>query len=442
METSNINAIYQDEFINLDILKAVIVSVNTGNDELFYYQLEELKNLCAASAIEVVDEVVQNMSSISPVTYVGSGKLKEINTSALTNDADLVIFNDELSPVQLKNIAEELDSDLKVIDRTMVILDIFEHRARTKEASLQVEIARLKYERTRLIGKRSYLSRTTGGGAGGTGARRGSGETKLELDRRVIDKQIERAKGELASITKARLTSRKQRSSNSVPTVSFVGYTNAGKSSTINALMNQYKNGDDVKNVFVKNMLFATLETSTRNVKLPNNHEFLITDTVGFVSKLPHHLVESFKSTLEEITESALIVHIIDASSPFMDLQIETTNTVLAELAVDNIPTIYVFNKIDLVKEPRFVTSKYSDAIMISAVTLDGYNELVKKIDESLFPNLYEDELLIPFTNGEVYTNLKNKAEVLATEYLNEGIYVKVRLSEHLHNLYQQYLKK
>lgn len=431
---------FEDESLELllDTLTTVIVAVNTGDDEIFSYEVEELKNLCEASNIIVADEVYQTLSTPNNATYVGRGKLTEIKQIASSLKVDLVIFNDELSPAQLKNIKKALGDDLEVFDRTMLILDLFERRAKTKEAALQVEIARLKYNLPRLIGSRTYLSRVTGGGAGGGGARRGLGETKLELDRRHIEKNILRAKNELEKITKARSITREKRSNNGLKVVAFVGYTNAGKSSTINTLLNTNNKTD--KNVYVKNMLFATLSTSTRSIKLPNNHEFLLTDTIGFVSKLPHHLVESFKSTLEEIKEASLIVHIVDASSPYMDQQIETTRKVLQELDVLDIPNIFVFNKVDLVKEPRFITSIYPDALMISSVTKQGYDNLIDTIDNLLFPKEYTVSYKIPYNLGNIYSTLKEKTTVLNTLYQNDGIYVEARVSEYYYNLYQDYL--
>jgi GTP-binding protein HflX len=325
---SNLNTtIVQKDMTLMETSKAIIVGINLGDDELFYYQMTELKSLCEACNFEVVETITQNLRTPNPATYVGIGKLKEIADIAQIVEADAVIFNDELTPSQIKNINDVIE-DVEVLDRTMLILEIFEKRATSKEAYLQVEIARLKYMLPRLIGNRAYLSRTGGGGGGAGGARRGLGETKLELDRRHIEMKISKAKSELENLKKARQTSRKMRNENNEKIVALVGYTNAGKSSTINSLLNLYSSMDN-KEVFVKDMLFATLETQTRKLKLPNNHQFLITDTVGFVSKLPHHLVESFKSTLEEILDADLILHIIDASSPFRDLQIKTTEDVL-----------------------------------------------------------------------------------------------------------------
>lgn len=435
------NLYLEDESLaKLDLLKAIIVCINTGNDELFSYETEELRNLCHASNIEVVEEIFQSLNAPLTSTYVGKGKLAEIKQIALALNVDLVVFNDELSPAQLKNITKILGDDLEVFDRTMLILDLFERRAKTKEASLQVEIARLKYNLPRLIGSRNYLSRVTGGGAGGGGARRGLGETKLELDRRYIERAITKAKNELDKITKARSVTREKRANNGLKVVAFVGYTNAGKSSTINALLNLHNKND--KNVFVKDMLFATLSTSTRSIKLANNHEFLLTDTIGFVSKLPHHLVESFKSTLEEIKEASLIVHVVDASSPYMDQQIETTRQVLKELNVLDIPSIFVFNKVDIIKEPRFITSSYPDALLISSKTLIGYDELIKEIESALFPKEFTVTYILPYDKGSIYNTLKEKTKVIETVYETDGIYVTATVSEYYYNLYQEFEKK
>ena len=428
----------QKDMTLIDIEQIVIVGINIGNDEEFYYQLTELKSLCEACNYEVIETITQNLDRAIPATYVGTGKLQEIKQVAASLNVKKIIFNDELTPAQIKNINDALDGDFEIIDRTMLILEIFEKRATTKEASLQVEVAKLKYMLPRLIGTRSYMSRTTGGGAGGGGARRGLGETKLELDRRHIEMKISKAKSELESIKLARATSRKMRLNNDVKTVAFVGYTNAGKSSTINALLKLYANENEDKEVFVKDMLFATLETQTRKIKLPNNHSFLITDTVGFVSKLPHHLVESFKSTLEEILEADLIIHIVDANSPFRDLQIETTLKVLESLGAKEIPMITVLNKCDLVRN-MITISNYKDFIQISAKLKEGIRELIQKIDETLYSEIYLDTFLFPYDKGNLLNIILETSEVLSTEYLNEGTKVTAKVSKKLHNMLEEY---
>lgn len=408
--------------------KAIVVGVNTGDNTLFNYQLSEIHNLCEGLNIEVISDLVQNLVSINNATYIGKGKLEELNMAVSELHADMIIFNDELSPAQLKNITDYVD--VEVMDRTMLILKIFEIRAKTKEAALQVEIANLNYLLPRLAGTYTNMSRIGGGASGGMGARRGSGETKLELDKRAINLRISKAKEELASITSVRKTNRKMRKNNNIKTVAFVGYTNAGKSSTINKLLELY--GVTDKSVFVKDMLFATLETSTRSIKLPNNNEFLITDTVGFVSKLPHHLVESFKSTLEEITEADFIIHVVDASSPFLELQINTTMEVLHSLGVENIPMLYAFNKIDKVINKEFLPSNYQPCILLSSVDNTGYDLLINAIQETLFNDLSLINILLPYEKGDLFSLLKENAEVLETEYTNDGILIKVRVSPYL----------
>lgn len=420
--------------------KAIVVGINTGNDELFNYQFTETCSLCEALDIEVIETLTQNLPHANVATYLGKGKLDELKNLCDIVEPNLIIFNDDLSPVQLRNITEFIECE--VLDRTMLILEIFKIRAKTKEATLQVEIANLNYMLPRLVGMHNNLSRTGGGGGGTAGARRGSGETKLELDRRHIERKIVKAKSELDDIVKARQTSRKSRVSNDIKTVAFVGYTNAGKSSTINTLLSIYRNNIEDKQVFVKDMLFATLETSTRAIKLPNNKEFLVTDTVGFVSKLPHYLVESFKSTLEEIKEATLIVHIIDSTSPYMELQIETTNNVLKELGVIDIPILYAYNKVDKLPNKMFVNNKLSPSILLSSVTLEGYDELRKEIERICFPDTISCTLHLPYDKGDIYNVLKEKANVKSTEYLETGMLVDVDLSLYLYNLYKEYEKK
>lgn len=416
--------------------KAILVGIPLGTDEDFDYQMNELAGLCEARDIEIVDTITQNLDHPISKTYIGSGKLLEIKQQIDVLNANLVVFLDELSPIQLKNIEAVLDCE--VIDRTMLILEIFELRARTKEAMLQVEIANLKYMLPRLIGSYTHLSRTGGGGAGGSGARRGSGETKLEEDKRHIERRIQKATEELKNIVQSRQTARKLRKSNNTKTVAFVGYTNAGKSTTINSLLELFHR-DDEKKVFAKNMLFATLETATRLIKLPTNQEFLITDTVGFVSHLPHHLIESFKSTLEEIKEAHLIVHVVDAASPYANMQIETTNRVLTEIGVKDIPIVYAFCKADLVKNPLFLPHVDANSILISNAKHTGFDKLIAYIQNTLFSDQVTCTLLIPYASGEIFSLLKEKAHVHHSSYENEGILLTCTMSRHLYQLYMQY---
>lgn len=421
---------------NIKVPTAIIVGVCTGNEKVFDYEIKELSSLCEACNINVVDTITQNLDYPNKATYVGSGKILEIKDLVTLLEVDYVIFNDELSPAELSNLADVIDCE--IMDRTMLILEIFKTRAHTKEAMLQVEIAHLNYMLPRLIGARKNLSRTGGGSSGSAGARRGAGETKLELDRRIIEKRIDHLKSELQDIVQDRQTARKSRSKNNTKTVCFVGYTNAGKSSTINSIL-EFVDSTLEKQVFVKDMLFATLETSTRRIKLSNNHEFLITDTVGFVNKLPHHLVESFKSTLEEITEASLIVHLIDSSSPYMEWQIETTNKVLNQIGCKDIPCVYVYNKTDLLTNLIFIPEKYQPLLLISNKTKQGIKELIEYIEQELFKTDLHVTLMIPYTKGDIYNILKEKANVLDTSYENEGMKVDVILSKHLYELYKNY---
>ena len=357
---------------NIQKEKVIIAYVNTyTNDELFSYHFNEVINLAEACDFEVVDTLIQNLDHPKAKTYVGSGKIDELKMMKDALEVETIIFADELSPSQISNLQKYLD--VEVIDRNMLILTIFEKRAKTKEAVLQVKIAKLKYMLPRLIGSRDYMSRTGGGASGAVGARRGSGETKLELDQRHIEKQIYKAQSELKEVVKNRQEARKSRKANDVKVVAFVGYTNVGKSTTINNLIEMF-NSDNLeeKAVFVKNMLFATLETTTRRIKTNNNHEFLITDTVGFVSDLPHHLIESFKSTLEEILDADLVIHVIDASSPYLDLQVSTTIEVLNELGIKDIPILNVYNKIDLINDFVLQSLDTKDNLFISGKTKNG----------------------------------------------------------------------
>lgn len=418
--------------------KVYIAGLNTSDDTKFSYEMQELENLCKACSYEVVGSCYQNASSVNPSTYFGSGKIKEIRNICLAEEVSICIINDELTPSQMRNIANIFNDEVVVMDRTMLVLEIFEKRAKTKEAKLQVLVARLKYSLPRLIGIRSYMSRTTGGASTAT---RGAGETKLELDRRHIKEQILKAEKELEAIKKVRLTSRKARKNNQVPVVALVGYTNAGKSTIMNYFINHYrdKKSDKEKEVYEKDMLFATLETSTRSIVLDNNHHFLLTDTVGFVSKLPHHLVESFKSTLEEITEAALLIHVVDASSPFFLEQMTTTKDVLVSLGAQTIPTITFYNKMDLVKCKELLGLTISD-IQGSKYEISSYENLKNSIDETLFKDYFLTSFLIPYEKTGIYNYLKDNYEVVSNEFTDRGILVKAYVHKKEINHYHEYI--
>ena len=403
------------------IQRAILVGVDLNNDKNFDYSVEELKNLAEACSVQVVGVLTQKLERVNPACYIGTGKVDEVALLVEQNDANLVIFNDELSPSQIRNL--EYGLQCKVIDRTILILDIFASRAKTREAQLQVEVAQLKYMMPRLIGLNASLSRQ----AGGIGSK-GPGEKKLELDRRRIEEQVHKLNKELDSLVLARQNQRKLRKRNSTPVVALVGYTNAGKSTTMNALLT-VSNAQSEKSVFEKNMLFATLETSTRHIQLPDNKQFLLTDTVGFVSKLPHQLVKAFRSTLEEVTEADLLLHVVDLSHPEFQTQIEITNKVLDELGVKETPMVYVYNKAVLVEDEFTPSTK--EAVRISAKNLTNIDTLIDCIKSHIFQHYVKASFLIPYDRGNLVSYLNEHANVFDTEYLENGTLITVECSEH-----------
>ena len=413
------------------IQRAILVGVDLNNDKNFDYSVEDLKNLAEACSVEVADVLTQKLERVNSAHYIGSGKVEEVAHLVAKNDANLVIFNDELSPSQIRNLEHELQC--KVIDRTILILDIFASRAKTREAQLQVEVAQLKYMMPRLIGLNASLSRQ----AGGIGSK-GPGEKKLELDRRRIEEQIHKLNKELDALVLARQNQRKLRKKNATPVVALVGYTNAGKSTTMNALLN-VSNAEADKSVFEKNMLFATLETSTRQIQLPDNKQFLLTDTVGFVSKLPHQLVKAFRSTLEEVTEADLLLHVVDLSHPEFQAQIEITNKVLDELGVKETPMVYVYNKADLVDNE--FTPSTQEAVRISAKNLTNIDTLINSIKSHLFHHYVKETFLIPYDKGNIISYLNDHATVFETEYLDNGTLITVECSDQDVERFHQYKK-
>ncbi|MGE7694811.1 GTPase HflX [Lysinibacillus sp. NPDC094177] len=427
-----------DRIKEVDILleKAVLVGVNLRNDEHFDYSMEELKNLAEALNVEVVGTVTQNLERITPSHYVGTGKIEEIKNFYDEAQANLVIFNDELSPSQIRNLERDLET--KVIDRTMLILDIFGRRAKTREAQMQVELAQLQYMLPRLVGLHASLSRQ-GGGTGGGFKNRGAGETKLELDRRKIEDQIAKIKKDLEHVKEQRETQRKQRRKNAVPVVSIVGYTNAGKSTIMNQLLTKIGQ-EDHKQVFEKDMLFATLETSVRQIELPDKKTFLLTDTVGFVSKLPHHLVKAFRSTLEEARDADLLLHVVDVSNSEHGFMMEVTNETLKAVGVEGIPTIYVYNKADIADVPYPVIS--GDNIWISAKQGIGLEELLQMIRQHIFSDYVTCKMLIPYEQGNIVSYLNEYASVYETAYEENGTLLKIEIKEADYAKYQQYVIK
>lgn len=359
--------------------KAILVGVKTNQmlSSDFEADMDELKGLAEAAGKEVIATVIQSRPRPESATYIGKGKLEELIHLIEELEPDLVVFDNELSPVQLRNIEETLK--VNIVDRTMLILDIFGQRARSKEGILQVELARLEYQLPRLTGRGRELSRI--GGSVGPGVR-GAGEQKLELDRRHIRKRIKDIKKQMEKVEKTRDLHRKQRIRAGLKVVSLVGYTNAGKSSVFNALC-EIAHPSGTKQVAAENMLFQTLDTTTRKIKISPRNEILLSDTVGFIKNLPHHLVAAFKSTLEEAIGADLLIHVVDVSDSNYMEKILTVEKVLQELGADNEKIITVLNKSDLLE--HIPEDKHN--LYISAATGLGLNDLLKKIEEILFAN-------------------------------------------------------
>nr|WP_207713702.1 GTPase HflX [Clostridioides difficile] len=394
--------------------------------------MEELKELTKAAGAEVVGSLIQNKHSIDAAYYIGKGKVEEIRAYSDSLDATLVIFNDELSGAQIRNIENVVGR--KVIDRTTLILDIFAQRALSKEGKLQVELAQLKYRLPRLYGMGGEMSRT---GAGiGT---RGPGEQKLEIDKRHILNKAADIRRELKEVKKNRETQRVKRLKSNIPIVALVGYTNAGKSTLLNELIKTHKDYEQEKEVFVKDMLFATLDVTLRKALLPNKKEFLVVDTVGFVSKLPHDLVEAFKATLEEVQYADLILHVIDATNTSYELQKSTTEGVLKELGVNDKKHILVYNKVDKLELDIYPKSQ-EDIVYISAKQGINMDKLLNMIEIALMENTYSVSLMLPYERGDIFSRIKDKYNVENFEYGENGITLDVDLDEEDFNIYREYI--
>lgn len=411
-----------DTNINTDE-QVIITGLDTGQED-YDYSMTELAELAQANHMTVVKRVDQVIDRPNPATYFGKGKVEEIAETAAANGAITIVTNDELSPSQLRNLEEE--TKCRILDRTALILEIFATRAQTKEAKLQVQIAELQYRLPRLQTSASQrLDQQTGGGSGFTN--RGAGETQLEMDRRVIQRQISHLRQELREINRSEETKRKQREKSNIPTAALVGYTNAGKSTIMNGLVRRYGMVED-KTVFEKNMLFATLDTSVRRLTLPGKKSFLLSDTVGFVSKLPTNLVESFKSTLAEAANADLLIQVIDYSDPHYEEMMRTTTETLKQIGINNLPMINVFNKADKT-EIEFPVLEGDDQVVISAKQPESLDLLVDVIRKHLFKDYVETKLLLPFADGQQVSYLNEHTNILDTEYRNDGTLLTVELS-------------
>lgn len=403
--------------------RAILVGVeqkHTGVDGIgLEVSVAELKELAKADHIETVGIVEQRMDAVQAATYIGRGKVEEIAELVQKLDANIVVFDVELSGIQIRNLEEAIGVD--VIDRSTLILDIFASRATSREAKLQVELAQLQYRLPRLIHTGRELSRL-GGGIG----TRGPGEKKLETDRRKIRKEISEIRSKLKEVKQNRDTQRQTRVQSDTPIVSLIGYTNAGKSTLLNVLSDL--EGEE-NQAFVKDMLFATLDTLFRKAVLPNGMRYLLNDTVGFVSNLPHHLVEAFQSTLEDVRYSDLLLHVVDMSNPNYMAQIEITNQVLKRLKVENKPCIYVFNKMDIATE-EWSSPRIERKISVSAKTGQNIDLLKQKIEE-FFEEAFHIALYhIPFDKGDVVNELHKKAVILEEEYTETGYLIKAKVKQ------------
>lgn len=410
--------------------KVILVGVNKDHDEKFAYAMEELKELAYANEMEVIDTFTQSLRNFHKQTYLGTGKVEELFKLIEDTQCDAIIIKDELSTAQVRNLEGILP--VRVMDKTGLILEIFAKRAKTKEAKLQVEIARLQYEMPRLIGSNVQLSRQRGG------RNKGAGEQKLELDRRNIEGRIQDLKKQVKLISDKRVTQRRARNKNDLPLVSLVGYTNAGKSTIMNKLLD-YSNKCEDKKVFEKDMLFATLETSVRRIETDNKQDFLLSDTVGFLNDLPHHLIKAFTSTLDEAIHADLLLHVIDRSYENYEEHMETTLKTLQGINASDIPMLYVYNKIDKCEDIESLEKE--DSIFISAKNDEDIQKLCSKIQSMIYKDVIETTFLFPYDKTNIVSYFMSSSNVLSQEYLDEGIRLKVDALKKDREKYREYIK-
>lgn len=390
--------------------RVILVAVRKSDRENTEQSLDELCELASTAGAVTVARVIQNLDNFNPATYIGKGKIDEIKELIIEYDATGIICDDELSPAQMNNLSDALE--IKVMDRTLLILDIFAARANTNEGKIQVELAQLRYRSSRLSGLGNALSRL-GGGIG----TRGPGETKLEMDRRIIHERIGQLKHELEAVVTHRELTRSQRSRSNIPVVAIVGYTNAGKSTLLNTLTGA--------GILAENKLFATLDPTTRGLELESGQQILLTDTVGFISKLPHHLVEAFKSTLEEAVYADIILHVVDASNPAMDSQMYVVYDTLEKLGAGDKPIITAFNKIEIAGNKVLKDFKADKTVNISALHGDGLTELKDTIEEVLRESKIYIEKTYSYTEVSKISIVRKYGQLISEEYVAEGIEVK-----------------
>lgn len=390
--------------------RVILVAVRKSDRENTEQSLDELCELASTAGAVTVARVIQNLDNFNPATYIGKGKIDEIKELIIEYDATGIICDDELSPAQMNNLSDALE--IKIMDRTLLILDIFAARANTNEGKIQVELAQLRYRSSRLSGLGNALSRL-GGGIG----TRGPGETKLEMDRRIIHERIGQLKHELEAVVTHRELTRSQRSRSNIPVVAIVGYANAGKSTLLNTLTGA--------GILAENKLFATLDPTTRGLELESGQQILLTDTVGFISKLPHHLVEAFKSTLEEAVYADIILHVVDASNPAMDSQMYVVYDTLEKLGAGDKPIITAFNKIEIAGNKVLKDFKADKTVNISALHGDGLTELKDTIEEVLRESKIYIEKTYSYTEASKISLIRKYGQLISEKYVAEGIEVK-----------------
>ena len=408
--------------------RIIVVGVATSENDDTDKSLDELIELGQTAGVETVAKVIQNREKVHPGTYIGKGKIEEVRELVIKHKADTVVCDDELTPAQFNNLSQMLD--VKVVDRTVMILDIFAKRASTSEGKLQVELAQLRYRASHLIGGRSELSRL-GGGIG----TRGPGEQKLEMDRRLIKERITQVRKELEQVKRTRELTRKKRQENPIPVVAIVGYTNAGKSTLLNHLTGA--------GVLSEDKLFVTLDPTTRKLVRENGEEILFTDTVGFIRKLPHHLIQAFRSTLEEAKYADLILHVVDCSNEDMDSQMYTVYETLKKLEVGDKKIITAFNKIDVCDREETLKDLAADrTVRISAKTGQGIEQMLSAISEVIAEGKQLLDKVFGYDEAGAVSNVRKYGQVMEEEYRNEGIYIKALIPREYMYLFVEEKKK
>lgn len=423
-----------NEILREDSYRGIVAGVQWRGD--IERSMDELKGLCEADGIQVVGRLEQSLERPNSATLIGKGKVEELRNLCESMEVDTVVFNEELSGIQIRNLEEALG--VRVIDRTILILDIFADRAVSKEGKLQVELAQLKYRLPRLTGFGRSLSRL-GGGIG----TRGPGEKKLETDRRHIARRIDDIREELAKAGKSRQTQKSGRAKSGMPVVALVGYTNSGKSAIMNRLLDMFEEETSAgltenKKVGSEDMLFATLDTAHRKLSLGKGMDFILIDTVGFVSGLPHDLVDAFKSTLEEVKDADVLVHVVDNSREDKDFQIEVTGNVIRQLGAGGAYTIMAYNKTDIAPEEPMITGG-NDAVFISARTGDGMDALADAIRKAIFSDMVGASLLIPYDKGSIVSYLCENGQVDSMDYKENGTLLTGTFREADYNKYRSF---